>query len=105
MDIETAANILAQLGNRARLEVLRLLIRAGPDGLAIGEIQEHLDLPASTLAFHLRGLVSVGLVEQERQGRMVLCRPCMAVLDHVVGFLRSECCVGVPPRQQQAEIA
>lgn len=96
MDVETAARILAELGNRTRLEVLRLLVRAGPAGLTVGEVQAHLDLPASTLAFHLRGLVQSGLVTQERQGRLVLCRPCVAVLDEVMAFLRAECCLGVP---------
>jgi len=102
MDLDTAARVLAELGNRTRLEVLRLLVRAGPDGLSVGEIQAHLDLAASTLAFHLRGLVQVGLVAQERQGRLVLCRPCLAVLDEVMAFLRAECCLGVPaPRSRQ----
>lgn len=103
MDPDRAARVLAELGNRTRLEVLRLLVRAGPDGLSVGEIQAHLDLAASTLAFHLRGLVQIGLVNQERQGRLVLCRPCLAVLDEVMDFLRAECCRGVPqPRSSQA---
>lgn len=94
MTLDEAASLLAQLGNRARLEILRLLVKAGPDGLSIGEIQEALGLAPSTLAFHLRGLVSVGIVRQERQGRAVLCRPCYAVLDEVTAFLKSECCTG-----------
>jgi len=94
MTLDDAASLLAQLGNRARLEILRLLVKAGPEGLAVGEIQEALGLAPSTLAFHLRGLVSVGIVSQERQGRAVLCRPCFAVLDEVTAFLRSECCTG-----------
>jgi DNA-binding transcriptional ArsR family regulator len=96
MDIDTAAAILAQLGHRARLEVMRLLIRAGHDGLPVGEIQARLELPASTLAFHLRGLVSAGLVEQSREGRVVTCRPAFAALNGVVAFLKAECCVGLP---------
>lgn len=104
MDVDTSARILAELGNRTRLEVLRLLVRAGPGGLSVGEIQAHLDLPASTLAFHLRGLVRSGLVAQERRSRLVLCRPCLAVLDEVMAFLRAECCLGVPtapPREPE----
>lgn len=106
MDVDTAARVLGELGNRTRLEVLRLLVRSGPDGLSVGEIQAHLDLAASTLAFHLRGLVQAGLVTQERHGRLVLCRPCLAVLDEVMAFLRAECCLGVPsPRSREAERA
>jgi DNA-binding transcriptional ArsR family regulator len=106
MDLETAARILAELGNRTRLEILRLLVRAGPGGLPVGEIQAHLDIPASTLAFHLRGLVVAGIVAQEKQGRVVLCRPCFEVIDEVVGFLKSECCTGVGmPRSKRSRVA
>lgn len=91
MTLDEAAALLAQLGNRSRLEILRLLVRAGPDGLTVGEIGERLALPPSTLAFHLRGLVSVGLVAQTREGRTVLCRPCFAALDQVTAFLKAEC--------------
>jgi DNA-binding transcriptional ArsR family regulator len=100
MTLDDAASLLAQLGNRARLEILRLLVKAGPSGLAVGEIQEALGLAPSTLAFHLRGLVSVGIVTQEREGRTVLCRPCFAVLDAVTVFLKAECCTGAAEARQ-----
>lgn len=96
MTIDEAADTLAQLGNRARLEIMRLLIKAGPDGLTVGEVQAHLGMPASTLAFHLRGLVSAHLVTQTKDGRTVLCRPCFEALTDVIAFLRQECCTGVP---------
>jgi DNA-binding transcriptional ArsR family regulator len=99
MTLDEAADKLAQLGNRARLEIMRLLIKAGPDGLSVGEIQAHLGMPASTLAFHLRGLVSAGLVRQTKDGRSVLCRPCFEALAEITDFLRQECCTGVPPRE------
>lgn len=95
MELDTAAEVFAELGNRTRLEILRLLIKAGPDGLAVGDIQERLEIPASTLAFHLRGIVAAGLVEQEKQGRVVLCRPCFDRINDAVAFLKKECCVGV----------
>lgn len=96
MTLDEAADTLAQLGNRSRLEIMRLLIKAGPEGLSVGEIQAHLGMPASTLAFHLRGLVSARLVRQTRDGRTVLCRPCFEALADVIAFLRQECCTGVP---------
>lgn len=106
MELDTAARMMAQLGNRARLEVLRLLIRSGHDGLSVGRIQEHLEMPASTLAFHLRGLVGAGLVVQAKEGRVVTCRASFEALDAVTAFLREECCVGLPsPRRQQEEVA
>ena len=105
MTLDQAAALLGQLGNRVRLEILRLLAKAGPEGLSVGEIQASLGLPASTLAFHMRGLVSVGIVRQERQGRVVLCRPCFDVLDEVTAFLRSECCTGAACREGSAKDA
>lgn len=105
MTLDEAADRLAQLGNRSRLEIMRLLIKAGPDGLSVGEIQAHLAMPASTLAFHLRGLVSAGLVLQAKDGRTVLCRPCFEALAEVTDFLRQECCTGVPAREGAARDA
>jgi DNA-binding transcriptional ArsR family regulator len=94
MDLDTAARRLAELGNATRLEIVRLLVRAGPDGLAIGEIQSRLGTPASTLAFHLRGLVTAGLVAQVREGRTVRCTPRFDVLNKTLAFVKEHCCAG-----------
>ena len=94
MDLDTAARRLAELGNATRLEIVRLLVRAGPDGLAIGEIQSRLGTPASTLAFHLRGLVTAGLVVQAREGRIVRCTPCFDVINETLAFVKEHCCAG-----------
>lgn len=94
MDRELAARCLAELGNLTRLDIYRLLIRAGPGGLAIGEIQTRLGLAASTLAFHLRGLVTTGLVAQEKIGREVKCRAQYHRVESVIAFLREHCCEG-----------
>jgi DNA-binding transcriptional ArsR family regulator len=94
MDRKLAARCLAELGNLTRMDIYRLLVRAGPDGLTIGEIQTRLDLAASTLAFHLRGLVGTGLVAQEKIGREVICRAQYRRIDSVIGFLREHCCEG-----------
>jgi ArsR family transcriptional regulator len=94
MDRELAARCLAELGNLTRLDIYRLLVRAGPTGLNIGEIQTRLDLAASTLAFHLRGLVGAGLVGQQKIGREVICRTQYHRIDSIIGFLREHCCEG-----------
>ncbi len=94
MDIETVARALAELGNVTRLQIVRLLVRAGDEGLAIGEVQARLGLPASTLAFHLRGLVAAGLVAQQRQGRVIRCTPRYAALREVLAFVTEQCCAG-----------
>jgi len=105
MDIETAARCLAELGNTTRLQIVRLLVRAGTEGLAIGELQSHLGVPASTLAFHLRGLVSVGLVAQRRQGRIVQCTPEYAAIDATLAFVKEHCCTGFDDKQTHAPSA
>ena len=94
MDRELAARCLAELGNLTRLDIYRLLVRAGPPGLNISEIQTRLDLAASTLAFHLRGLVGAGLVAQEKIGREVICRAQYHRIGAIIGFLREHCCEG-----------
>jgi ArsR family transcriptional regulator len=109
MDLETAARRLAELGNATRLEIVRLLVRAGPDGLAIGEIQFRLGTPASTLAFHLRGLITAGLVAQAREGRTVRCTPRFEVLNETLDFVKEHCCAGfdqgAAPRRRRRRAA
>ncbi len=98
MEPEHAARCLDKLGNATRLEIFRLLVRAGPAGLAVGEIQEHLEIPGSTLSHHVSHLVNVGLVNQERQGRVLRCTPSLTLIDEVIRFLTEECCAGVGAR-------
>lgn len=93
--INPAAQCLAALGHDARLAIFRLLVRAGEEGLTVGEIGRHMSMPASTLAHHLRSLVEASLVIQERQGREVVNRANFVVMRRTVDFLTSECCAGV----------
>lgn len=92
MTLDDAARCLGELGNATRLEIFRLLVRAGHEGLSISEIRAKIDIPASTLAFHLRAMAGAGLVTQERRGREVRCRPDFARLNAVLAFVREECC-------------
>ena len=98
MEPKHAARCLEKLGNATRLEIFRLLVRAGPAGLAVGEIQEHLDIPGSTLSHHVSHLVNAGLVHQQREGRVLRCTPNFALIDQVIRFLTDECCAGVGAR-------
>lgn len=93
---DSAVIALAALGHPARLSVFRLLVRAAPDGLLVGEIAAHLDMPLSTLAHHLRSLKDAGLVAQTRQGREVRSKACTEELRDVLGFLLNDCCAGLP---------
>ncbi|WP_169543670.1 ArsR/SmtB family transcription factor [Sneathiella aquimaris] len=92
MDTVHIAQTLAELGHQTRLEIFRTLVKAGPAGLSIGDIGSKLGVPASTLGFHIKGLVSVGLISQEKQGRAVICRPELAALTTVIRNLEAECC-------------
>jgi ArsR family transcriptional regulator, arsenate/arsenite/antimonite-responsive transcriptional repressor len=87
---------LAALGHEVRLAVFRLLMRAGPQGLTVGDIVGHTGLAPSTLAHHLSALVAAGLVEQDRQGREVWNRARFDALRAVIDHLNAECCAGVP---------
>lgn len=95
MDEAAASQALAALGNRTRLRLFRLLVRAGEDGLNVGEVQRHLEVPASTLAHHLTTLTRAGLVAQERRGREVVCRANFEAMHGLVDFLTAACCAGV----------
>lgn len=96
------ARSLAALGHDTRLEVFRLLVRAGDEGLNVGEIGHHLGMAASTLAHHLNALVAAGLVLQERQGRQIVNRVDYEAMRRTVSFLTAECCVGVRLTRESA---
>ncbi len=86
---------MAALGHESRLSVYRLLIKAGEKGLNVGDIGQHLEMPASTLAHHLSALVSTGLVTQERRGRDIRNFADYTAMDGLVEFLTRNCCQGV----------
>jgi DNA-binding transcriptional ArsR family regulator len=101
-DSAITARALAALGHEARLDVFRLLVRAGADGLIVGDIASHTKLPLSTLSHHLRTLVSAGLVAQERRGREVVNHADFAAMQSALTFLTAECCQGVTLLQEDA---
>ncbi|WP_103174502.1 helix-turn-helix transcriptional regulator [Paracoccus sp. SY] len=92
MDLISASSRLEALGNPTRLAVFRLLVRAGEAGLAVGQIQERLSVPSSTLSHHIKSLMIVQLIEQERVGKTLICRANYAEMNGLIGFLVAECC-------------
>jgi ArsR family transcriptional regulator, arsenate/arsenite/antimonite-responsive transcriptional repressor len=102
MDIATAAERLEALGNPSRLEIYRVLVRAGPDGTPVGEVQRRTGIARSTLSHHLRRLVTVGLVEQRRAGTVLLCSTCYEAMRETLGFLSEECCADAARHGQDA---
>lgn len=92
MNVEQAAKQLESLGNTTRLQIYRALVRAGGAGLPVGQIQERLKIPASTLSHHLQRLLLTGLVTQERQATTLICRANYPAMNGLIGFLADECC-------------
>jgi len=92
ISLEEAAQGFAAAGSEPRLEVLLTLVRAGHDGLSVGDIQERMAIPPSTLAHHLRFLAAAGLIVQEKQGRTVINRANFDQIEALAGFLLRECC-------------
>lgn len=108
MHIPDAAAKLEALGNPTRLSVYRLLVRAGHEGLPVGDIQERLQIAGSTLSHHLKALIIADLVSQERRSRTLICRANYALMDDLVAFLVAECCVDSrcrPPLTSAAELS
>ena len=93
MKLEKAAAQLEALGNPTRLNIFRILVRAGDAGLPVGRVQERLDIPASTLSHHCKRLIETGLVTQERQATTLICRANYDLMRGLVDFLVDECCV------------
>lgn len=92
MDIEKAARGFTAVGSPSRLEVLICLVRAGPSGLPVGQIQQRTGLPASTLAHHLRFLRQGELIEQVQDGRNVVTHAAYEHIQALGNFLMRECC-------------
>lgn len=92
MNLADAATRLEALGNPTRLAIYRLLVRAGDSGVPVGRIQSQLDVAASTLSHHLKSLLIVGLVTQERAGTVLYCRANYPMMQGLVDFLVAECC-------------
>ncbi|MBN9219593.1 MAG: helix-turn-helix transcriptional regulator [Mesorhizobium sp.] len=92
MKLEQAASQLEALGNPTRLQLYRILVRAGDDGLPVGSVQEKLEIPSSTLSHHLKRLVDTGLVTQERQATTLICRANYPGMNALIGYLADECC-------------
>jgi ArsR family transcriptional regulator len=92
MKIDEAAARLEALGNPTRLKIYRMLVRAGDPGLSVGKLQNRLSIPGSTLSHHLKTLIIVGLVSQERDATTLICRANYPMMRGLVQFLVAECC-------------
>lgn len=94
MESSDAVAALAALAQESRLQVFRLLVQAGPEGMAAGRIGETLGLPGATLSFHLKELRNAGLVTFRRDGRSLIYLAEYEAMNALVGFLTENCCGG-----------
>jgi len=92
MNLDIIAKALKELGHPTRLNIYRSVVRAGYQGIAVGGLQEKLDIPGSTLSHHISSLVSAGLISQRRESRTLYCIAEYEKLQAVIGFLQDECC-------------
>ncbi len=95
MEKQIAISALAALAQETRLDVFRVLVQAGPEGLPAGAIGDVLGVPSATLSFHLKELKSAGLVRCERQGRSRIYSADLSAVNELVAFLTANCCRGV----------
>lgn len=94
MNEKAAVAALAALAQEARLRVFRALVGAGPEGMTPSALSAMLDIPGSTLSFHLKELVHAGLVSVEREGRNLHYRPALGRMDDLLAYLTAHCCMG-----------
>lgn len=90
--VTRTADRFSALGAEPRLQIVRLLLSAHPAGMVVGEIQDELEIPASTLSHHLEKLKQVGLVQVRREGTFLWYTASTDALREVLGFLYEECC-------------
>lgn len=92
MKIEIVAKALKELGHPTRLTLYKRVVKAGHQGIAVGDLQEKLGIPGSTLSHHISSLVSAGLISQRRESRTLFCVAEYEKLESVIHFLQDECC-------------
>lgn len=94
MDTKQAIAALGALAQETRLELFRLLVQCGPEGMPAGTIAEKLGVAPSSLSFHLQQLVFAGLITQRRVGRQIIYAAAYEAMNALMGYLTENCCAG-----------
>lgn len=94
MEIRQIVGKLAALAQETRLEIFRLLVTAGPEGMNAGAIADTVGVPASTLSFHIAHLTRAGLVNARQESRFIFYSANFAAMDDMLAFLTDNCCQG-----------
>ncbi len=97
MERTAARDALAALAHETRLDIFRLLVRAGPGGLPAGQVAGTLGVPSPTLSFHLKEMRFAGVIRSRREGRSLIYSPDFAAMDALVAFLTENCCRDASP--------
>jgi len=95
METNNALKALVALSHESRLAAFRELVQAGPDGLPVGDLRDRLDLPAATLTAQLNLLRNAGLVDDQREGRVIRVRANYSRMNELIAYLTENCCGGV----------
>jgi ArsR family transcriptional regulator, arsenate/arsenite/antimonite-responsive transcriptional repressor len=98
MEKSDAVAALAALAQDNRLDVFRLLVQAGPEGMPAGAVASALDLAPNTLTFHFDRLRQAGLVTVHREGRSMIYAARFETMNALLGFLTENCCGGAPEK-------
>ncbi|AMR80612.1 ArsR/SmtB family transcription factor [Cupriavidus nantongensis] len=96
METDDALTALAALAHSIRLAVFRLLVQAGPAGLPAGRIAERMEIPASSLSFHLKELHRAGLLTSRQDGRSIIYTAHFDTMNGLLAYLTQNCCGGNP---------
>lgn len=96
METKSAVVALAALAQETRLSIFRMLVEAGPQGLAAGHISEALAVPPANLSFHLKELARAGLTSSRQDGRFIYYSTDFALMAALMSFLTKNCCQGMP---------
>lgn len=94
MDSNLVVRALSALAHESRLAIFRVLVVAGPEGMAAGEIGQQLGLSPSSLSFHLKDLSHAELVKPRQEGRFVIYTANFDAMTGLIGFLTENCCAG-----------
>jgi DNA-binding transcriptional ArsR family regulator len=94
MNAAETIDALSALAHEHRLAIFRALVRAGPEGMAAGDIAEALELPASSLSFHLAHMRRAGVIVQRRESRSLIYSADFERMTALVGYLTENCCGG-----------
>jgi ArsR family transcriptional regulator, arsenate/arsenite/antimonite-responsive transcriptional repressor len=96
MENQTATQIFESLSSGIRLDIYRLLIKYGTDGLVAGQIATELKLPPNNLSFHLKAMTHSSLLSVEQEGRFQRYRANIPLMLDLIAYLTEECCAGQP---------